>query len=50
MNSFNKNAATAFSTLSLINIKMLVNTIIFLEREREREREREMTRLIFTLE
>ena len=31
----------AFSTLSLININLLVNTIIFLERERERERERD---------
>ena len=48
MNSLNNNAFMAFSTLSLINIDLLVNMIIFLEREREREREREMTRLIFT--
>ena len=37
MNSFNNNADMAFSVLSLININLLVNTIILLERERERE-------------
>ena len=44
MNSFNNNALMAFSTLSLININLLVNTIIFLEREKERKREREKER------
>ena len=33
MNSLNNNAFMALSTLSLININLLVNTIIFLERE-----------------
>ena len=42
VNSFNNNAFTAFSGLSLININLLVNTIIFLERETRR--------LIYTLE